>query len=87
MSGQSFLLELRTAATKCTNVAYREELRTSANEIGWAFAAVERSMSTEDMSKLVSNWSRAMRVLKNVPPEADPNAPLDGAPEAARLAA
>lgn len=83
----SFLLELRKAADRCTKVEYRDALRQAANHVALAFAAVDRTMSTDDMRVLVSAWTVAAVMLKGAPPEADPNAPLAGAPEAARLAA
>lgn len=83
----SFLLELRTTAAKCSNGPYRDALRVAAARVAEAFDTVAFTMSTEDMRTLVGAWTVAAVMLNGVPPEADANPPLAGAPEAARLAA
>lgn len=84
---KSFIGELRGAAMTCINVDYRSLLRCMADAVQVHVEDLRRMPSTENMTTLNGVWSKAVAVLDGVPAEADPNAPLAGSPEAARLAA
>lgn len=78
--------QLREAAKRCSNIDYRAQLRSAA---AWLVEEAKNfwdNPARENLTALNGAWSHAERVLKNVPPEADP-APLSGSTEPARLAA
>lgn len=83
----TFIKELRDAAAACTNPVYKHELRRAADDLLAWTDYLFHYPSREAMKSLNGSWANAERILKGVPAEADPNPPLAGAPEAARLAA
>lgn len=82
----TFIKELRTAAMGCSNVEYRALLRHHADALVLRLELLHTSPTSNNMRALNAAWSQAVRVLKNIPPEAPP-APLSGSTEPARLAA
>lgn len=84
---KTLLKELRTAAMCCSNVDYRTQLAGAADTLNERTMEFVVEQSRDAMIALNGAWARGEALLKNVPAEADPNPPLAGAPEAARLAA
>ena len=82
----TILLKLRNAAKDCSNKDYSKALRLQADEIAGRLTIVHHDPTDENMQSLNGVWSKASRLLKNIPPEGDP-APLGGDAEPARLAA
>jgi len=85
-AGMTFLKQLRDAAMQCSNVDYQSTLRAVVNTLETAITDLGVDPTEDHMRVLNAAWSKAARVLANVPPEADP-APLGGSVEPARLAA
>ena len=83
----TILKELRDAATRCTRPAYRESLQWTADHLEKLITELMETPNDEAMIHLNGTWSYAKKLLKNLPAEADPQPPMSGAPEPARLAA
>lgn len=84
---KSFIVELNEAARGCSNLEYAQGLRLSATRLHGALEQLAKTPTRDVMQDVVSAWTRAYFALTHMPPEADPDAPLSGAPEIARLAA
>lgn len=61
---------------KCLNVGYREVLRTGADELAAAIDVFTEGPTSANLAQVNSLWAKCWRILENVPPEKDPNAPL-----------
>lgn len=82
----TYLKTLRDAAMKCSNVEYRNVVRMSADILDAALTRLNSDPTEANMIALNGAWSCAAKILKNIPPEADPS-PVGGWTEPARLAA
>lgn len=83
----TFLKTLRDAAMKTSHYEYATELRWCADNIARITKELAEKPTGEALGLLNGLWARASRTLVNLPPEADPQAPLSGPTEPARLAA
>jgi hypothetical protein len=81
----NLIKQLRDAAMKCSDVLYRQFMRDAADSLDHAILNLQAT--TGHMRVLNGYWAHAVRVLDAVPTEADPQPPVAGAPEVARLAA
>lgn len=84
---QSLLFALREAKRTCANKQWRAMLDEAANLLDAATRLFVRENTKAAMIALNGAWAYAERILKEAPPVVDPQPPLAGAPEAARLAA
>jgi hypothetical protein len=82
----TYLKAIRDAAMACSNIDYRAVLRDVADGLDADLARLADNPTEEAMIAANASWARAARVMKNIPPEADPS-PFDGWTEPARLAA
>lgn len=78
---KTFLLELRDAAKQCSNLQYRELLKTAADRIQFRLDQIFHEPTQENMVTLNGAWARAVAVLRDVPPEAEPTPPVSSAAE------
>lgn len=83
----NMLRELRDAAEQCSRLEYRVQLKDTAAHLQSAITRLGEDPTVLRMIELNGVWARAASLLKNLPDEADPQPPLAGAPEPARLAA
>jgi hypothetical protein len=83
----TFVFDLREAARLCTHPEYQDVLKRAAEDLAYATELFHGRGDAESMTLLNGAWAYAVRVMKAKPDEADPNPPLAGAPEPAKLAA
>ena len=83
----TFVYDLREAARLCSHPEYKDVLKRAAEDLAYAAEYFHGEMDEESLRLLNGAWAHAVRVMKGKPDEADPNPPLAGAPEPAKLAA
>jgi hypothetical protein len=79
--------ELGDSARQCSDADYRFMLKAMADYLDGAVSAFCVWPTEENLRSLNDAWAAADRVLKNTPTEADPQPPVAGSPEVARLSA
>lgn len=83
----TFLLELREAAKATADVLMRKLLKDSADDVETWLKVTYANPTTDNMQRLVGEWTNAARILKNAHMQ-EPTPPMGGAlTEPARLAA
>lgn len=81
------LKELSERARTCSNPEWQAELKKAHLALDVALDVLSCEPTDENMRHANCMWSYAHALYEKCPPEADPQPPMSGAPEAALLAA
>jgi hypothetical protein len=81
------LKQFEEAARTCHNKDWRVEMKNTHADLLAAINSFWREPTAAKLTEINSLWAHAHHLYDAAPPTRDPQPPLAGAPEAARLAA